>query len=189
MPQPLPDDIRQAILDDIRDGQLGCRAIARKHDVSPSTVSSLAKAAKVPDAFERSNQQKGARARAFDAKAERARLIEELYGEARLIKSWVFSPYTQIVSTPFGPELVTTKLPPMRDRLAAMTAFGIALDKALKLEKVDDDAGAAAGKSMVNDLFGALKLAYHQIVEEEAAEAEVDLTAPMELVEDPGGVG
>lgn len=42
MPAPLPAEQRQAISDDIRAG-LGCNATARKHHVSPSTVSGIAR--------------------------------------------------------------------------------------------------------------------------------------------------
>lgn len=43
MPAPLARETREAIAEDIRAG-LGCNAIARKHHVSPSTVSNIARA-------------------------------------------------------------------------------------------------------------------------------------------------
>lgn len=42
MPKPLAHEQRTAIADDIRAG-MGCNAIARKHGVSPSTVSKIAR--------------------------------------------------------------------------------------------------------------------------------------------------
>lgn len=43
MPAPLAAEVRAAIADDIRAGELGCRAIARKHQVAASTVSTIAR--------------------------------------------------------------------------------------------------------------------------------------------------
>lgn len=174
MPPPLNDTKRASILADIQARQLSRNAIARKHHVSPGTVSNIAKAAHVTDAFDRSKTENATRARVFDAKAARARLIEDLYGDAQRLRARAWEPYTQIVSGPAGPELVTTKLPPLRDQQAGYTALAICVDKALKLEAIDSDQGTEAGKTMIGDLRSALGLAYDALEAQEQAEAGAD---------------
>jgi hypothetical protein len=180
MPAPLDPVIREAILTDVRAGDLSRNAIARKHGVANATVTKLAKDAHVVGAFDRTNTEKGMRARAFDAKVARAELIERLYGDAERFRLRAWEPYTQVVASVMGPAFVTTKLPPLRDQQAAFTSLGIAIDKAIKLEDVDNDQGAAAGRTMVNDLFGALQLAYHEIVTEEQLAAGQLVEPPLE---------
>lgn len=177
MPPRTPDDVRDAILADIRAGQKSCRQIARDHKISPATVSALAKAAHIPDAFERSHTKRASEARAFDAKAARAELIEQLYGDAQRFRQRAWDPYTTPVVAGNAVTLVTLNQPPLRDQQAAYVALAVCVDKALVLEAKDDDQGAGAGRTMINDLFGAFQLAYHQQVVEERA---VDLTAPTE---------
>ena len=172
----IPDDQRAAILADVRAGEMSCRAIGTKHGVSHAIVSKLAKAAGLEFAAARQTTAATKTAK-FDAKAARLQLMEDLYGDAQRFRDRLWSPYTQVVSGPLGPELVTTRLPPLREQQSAMTSIGIAVDKAIKLEEHDSEDGSAAGKTMLNDLFGAFQLAYHQIVTEES---EVDLTAPLE---------
>ena len=178
MPAPLSDEVRAAILADIADGKLSRNKIAEKHGVSRGTVTNLAKAHVGDTAFDRTHAEKGARARAFDARAARAELIEQLYGDAQRFRERAWSPYTQVVTGPMGPEFVTTKLPPLRDQQAGYTSLAITLDKALTLERHDSDEGSAAGKTMVNDLFGAFELAYHQIVAEDEAVPDEDEAVP-----------
>lgn len=163
MPPRLSDEVRAAILADITAGKLSRNAIAAKHGVSRGTVTKLAHTHVGGTAFDRTHADKGATARRFDARAARATLIEQLYGDAQRLRDRAWSPYTQIVAGPAGPELVTTKLPPLRDQQAAYTAIAIALDKALALEKHDADDGATHGKTMINDLFAALGLAHARL--------------------------
>lgn len=74
MPRPIDDELRAAILDDINAGQLSRNAIARKHDVSASTVTKVARQAKKPDAFDRSKTRDATRARMADIADLRSRL-------------------------------------------------------------------------------------------------------------------
>lgn len=178
MPSRTPEHVRDAILADIRAGQKSCRQIARDHGVSASTVSGLARSAHIPEAFERSHTKNASAARSFDAKAARAELIEQLYGDAQRLRQRAWDPYTTVVGSGDATTLVTLKMPPLRDQQSAYTAIAIAIDKAAAMESRDDDGGAGAGKTMVNDLFGAFRLAYHQQVAE--AQADVDLSAPTE---------
>lgn len=180
----IPDDKRAQILADAAAGELSCRAIGEKYGVSHAIVSKLAKEAGVTFAAAR---QTGAAAvvAKFDAKKARVQLTQDLYEDAQRLRGRMWSKYTQVVSGPLGPELVTTNLPPLRDQQSAMTSIGIAVDKASKLEDRDTEDGSGVGKTMVNDLFGALQLAYHQMVTEEAP---IDLEAPMDTYERPPGV-
>jgi transposase-like protein len=179
VPARTPDDVRDAILADIRAGQKSARRIAKDHQVAPSTVTKLAAEAHIPAAFERSNTKTRAatEARRFDAKAARAEMIEQLYGDAQRLRARAWEPYTVVVGSGDSMALVTLKQPPLRDQQAAYTGLAICLDKALVLEAKDDDQGAGAGKTMINDLFEAFQLAYHQQITEER---EVDLTAATE---------
>lgn len=178
MPSRTPDHVRDAILADIRAGKKSCRQIARDHHVAPSTVSALGR--EISDtAFVRSDTknaptERATAARVFDARQARSELIEQLYGDAQRFRARAWDPYTVVVGSGPSTQLVTLKQPPLRDQQAAYTGLAIALDKALALEGKDDDGGAGAGKTMVNDLFGAFALAYHQQITEER---EVDLTA------------
>ncbi|MCM2394348.1 hypothetical protein [Streptomyces albipurpureus] len=90
MPPRIPADTRAAILADIQAGHLSCRAIAKAHGVSPSTVSKLAADAIPVDAFERSQTKKATEAATADAASRRAvlgtawlSLAEEAVAQAR----------------------------------------------------------------------------------------------------------
>lgn len=76
MPAPIPDDERAAILDDVRAGQLSCKAIGRKHGRSASAVSGIAKAAGIVDAFGRSQTKEATAARVADQAERRAELAD-----------------------------------------------------------------------------------------------------------------
>ena len=170
MGAPLDPDKRNAITADIHAGQLSRNAIGKKHGVSAATVGNIAKAAGIDDAFDRTLTKRATRARTFDAKLARAQLIIDLYGDAQRFRERIWAEYTQIVQVPAGYEFCSTILPPLRDQQAGATAMAICLDKAVALEKVDDDGGAAAGKTMVNDLYVALKSVHAALVTEDGAD-------------------
>ncbi|MEU6033983.1 hypothetical protein ABZ801_01095 [Actinomadura sp. NPDC047616] len=185
MPPRLSDDVRAAIIADIDSGQLSRNAIARKHGVAPSVVTKLARQAGNPKAFDRTNTAKATEAAQMDAKALRASLIADLYADAQRFRARSWEPYTQVISGPDGPELVTTKLPPLRDQQAGYTALAICLDKALKLESVDADNGAEAGRTMVGELRAALGLAYTALTGENPTTGVATETPGEESETDP----
>jgi transposase-like protein len=158
MPKPLSQAKRNAIIRDIKAGKPR-NEIARHHGVSGSTVTKLAKDSGLTDAFDRSQTENAVRARQFDARAARAQLVRDLYEDAQRFRARGWSPYTQIVSGPAGSELVTTKLPPLRDQQAAYTSLGICVDKAAKLEAVDVADGSAGARSLLGQLSEALSVA------------------------------
>lgn len=168
MGSKLPDAKRSAIVEAIRSGGT-CRGIAREHKVSHAIVSKIAKEEGL--SFDRAAQTAAATAAAeFDARQARATLIRRSYEHAAHFLDRARAAYTTTITTQHGIDWVTYAEPSPGDQRNLMTSFGIAVDKALALEKHDNDGGAAAGRTMVNDLFGALRLAYHQIVQEDAAE-------------------
>lgn len=80
MPAPLPLERRQAIAEDIRAG-IGRNAIARKHQVSPSTVTGIARDEQLhfPDDWMTTRASLSRQHHAADARAQReARLIQDL---------------------------------------------------------------------------------------------------------------
>jgi transposase-like protein len=168
----IPDGQREAILADVRAGGLSCRAIAKKHGVSAATVSGLAREHGLT--FERSDGKTRAAtaARAFDAKTARAQMIERLHGDAERFRERAWQPCTTLIGT--GPQAmwVTTNLPSFRDQQSAYTSLGIALDKALTLERHDDDSGQAAGQNMLGDLMAALGAVHERIVAEDDTAAD-----------------
>lgn len=164
--EPISDTTRDAVMAAINAGG-SCRGIAREHKVSPGYVSKLAKAMGASDAFDRTRTEPASQARKFDAKAARAAAVEALYGDFERFRQRIWSPYTQLGSGPGGTELITTLLPSLRDQQSGIVAAAVCLDKALILERHDDTQGAEAGNTMINELFGALGMAYHRIVERE----------------------
>lgn len=172
MPKPLSQDLRNAITADIKAGKKR-NQIARDHHVSGSTVTKIA--TQLTDAegqpvgdFDRSQTEKATRAKRFDSAAARAQLVEDLYGDAQRFRARGWAPYTQIVSGPAGAELVTTKMPPLRDQQSAYTSLGICVDKAAKLEAADASDGSASAKSLLGQIGQALNLAAEQISAETA---------------------
>lgn len=79
MPAPIPDDVRAAILADIKanGGERSCRGIARDHGVSDATVRKIAKDAGITDAFSRAQTKKATEASRVDHAARRAVLAEQ----------------------------------------------------------------------------------------------------------------
>ena len=163
----IPDEQRQQILAAIRAGAQSCRSIAKAFGVSPATVSALARDNGL--SFERSEGKTRAatRARIFDAKVARADMIERLHGDAERLRQRAWQPCTMLVGSGTAAAWVTTNLPSFRDQQAAYTSLGIALDKAMALERYDDDAGLTAGQTMLGDLMSALGVVHARIVAED----------------------
>jgi hypothetical protein len=166
VPRPLADDVRAAILADIRAGQLSARAIAKRHGVAASTISKLAKDAGVVDAFERTQTQKATRAVEIDNRARRAIIATELLNDVAHLRERAWSPYTVAMGTAMGVEKVTLDLPPLGEVRSAYTAIGIVLDKHLALDRHDNSGGAdvADAVSMLTNLASGIR----RIAEQEA---------------------
>lgn len=159
MPRPLADDIRAAILTDIRAGQLSARAIAKRHGVAASTISKLAKDAGVVDAFERAHTEKATRARVADDRARRAEEATAFLDDVARLRARAWQPYTVVVGTAQGAQKVTLDLPPLGEVRSAYTAMGIALDKHLALDRHDNTGGAGVtdAVSMLTNLADGIR--------------------------------
>jgi hypothetical protein len=171
VPRPLADDIRAAILTDIRAGTLSRNAIARKHGVGAATVTKLAKATGDATTFDRSQTQKATRAVEADSRSRRAQLAADLLDDAARLRARAWEAYTVVVGTAQGAETVTLELPPLGDVRSAYTAVGIVVDKHLALDRHDSTGmtGADGVRSMLGDLGTALKAAFGS---EEASDSD-----------------
>ena len=138
MPAPLPDDKRAAILADIKTGKPR-NAIARKHGVSPSTVTKIAKSAGATDAFDRSQTKAATEARIADAAAERASLVTASLAAAKAALARMYEDLSQASA---------------RD---AAVIFGIAVDKHLALERHNSGADADRAASLLGAILSDLQ--------------------------------
>lgn len=154
MPQPLTDQLRTDLIADIKAGELSRNAIARKHKVSPSTVTKYAAQADIAAPFDRSKTAAATHARQVDNTARRAALIDRLYGLSERLLDRAESPYTQVVTGPGGQAaFVTTKLPPLRDVQAAMSAVAMAMDRAGRAEDRNGSGDTDQAKGLLGALF------------------------------------
>lgn len=166
MPRPIDGQVKAAILRDIRntrdepdpDRRLTRNAIAQRHGVSTRTVTNIANAGGLSDAFSRVNTEKGARASKFDAAFRRSRLIERFYDEADYHLDRLHQPHTVPAGIgPDGPATVTTRLPALRDAQAGMIAASTAVDKALRLEDRQGDGRVDQTRSLLGALLSGLQ--------------------------------
>jgi transposase-like protein len=160
VPPPLDPQLRADILRDIQDGQLSRNEIARRRNVSPSTVSKIAKDEGQSAAFDRTQTAKATRAKQIDNAARRTVLIDRMYDVASHMLDRVTSPYTQVVSGPAGAEFVTTKLPPLRDAQAGMSSAAIAIDKAARMEAANGDSRVEQARTLLGGLMSDLVAAH-----------------------------
>jgi transposase-like protein len=151
VPAPIPADKRAAILADIKAGRLTRGAIARKHDVSTTTVSNVAKNAHVNRPFSREQTKKATEARQADNAARRSALgtawldlAEAAIGQAR------------------------AELHDARADKAA-TIAGIATDKHIALERHDAGDGADDARSMLTGIMTGLGALWQQHSDSEGA--------------------
>lgn len=168
MPRPLADNVRAAILTDIRAGKLSRNAIAKKHGVGAGTVTRLAQDAAGPTPFDRSKTVQATRAREADTAEARAELAARrtafavrLQGVAEAEADRLHAPtlywdwggkdhtYAQKVQ----PE------PTAGDRRAIMGSIAVAVDKSLRLVPPTED-GAAESRSAISDLLAGLTANY-----------------------------
>ena len=155
MPKPIPARKRKAILADIQTGTKSRNQIARDHHVSPSTVTGIAKQAGIDNAFDRSQTEKGTRAREVDCKVLRAQLKVDLLHDAQALRKRAWSRYQVVVGSAEGAEIVDLELPPLPDVRAAYTSIGIAADKSIRLEQHDsDDGGMSAVDQWLRGMLG-----------------------------------
>lgn len=139
MPAPLDPAKREAIADSIRKGAgtASCRGIAAEHEVSPSTVRTIAKEIGLPEAFARTQTKNATRAKVADAASRRAGLATTMLDLAERIAQRAREPYTVIIATKDDVFREQLDEPPLDQVRQAMTALGIAVDKHIALIKFD----------------------------------------------------
>lgn len=142
MPAPLDPQVREAIEADIQDGHLSRNDIARKHHVSGSTVTKLAKhleANGAPPSFDRSATKHATAAKSADNAAERERLRGLLLSDAHRLREQLWLPCTV---HHFGGKdnthnSIDLERPTFADQRQIMTSVGIAVDKIVRLDVGD----------------------------------------------------
>lgn len=153
MPPRTKPEIEQAIIADIKSDKYSTREIAKRHDVSISTVSKIGK--QVPNAFERASTKKALTARNVDMKAQRAQLAQDLLDDAQRLRDRAWGQYTYYERGVQGPCLVTLDQPPLGEVRNAYTSIGIVLDKHDKIMQGDRDPhGLAAVDSWLRSITG-----------------------------------
>lgn len=167
----IPAKTRDAILDDVRAGGMSVRAIADKHQVSRSTVSTYAKAAGIDGGFDRSKTAAATAARVVDLAARRAEVSELLLTKARDLVEQIDEPH--LVFNIGGKDNTftgrTLDKPPTGDIRNLMQAASTALQRHIELDKFDRDRNGGPAAGFVGELAAALGVAYDQMV---AAESE-----------------
>ncbi|GIM88885.1 hypothetical protein [Paractinoplanes toevensis] len=147
----IPDEKRAAVLADVKSGEKSRNQIARDHDVSVGSVTNIARAAGMTDAFDRSSVENATRAAVADNRSRRAALASALLDDADKFRARAWGKYEYYERGQFGPELVSLDKPPLRDAKEAYVALGIALDKHVVLERHD-----ATDPGVMGSLLGTL---------------------------------
>lgn len=151
MPAPLDPAKRDAIAQAIRDG--GKRnEIARQHDVSPSTVTGIAKQEGLTDAFDRTQTKRATEARNADLASRRAELATKLMDRAFWLEAQIDQERPYIARSKDGVEVIMS-VPEPKDIQALMTSVGIAVDKVGVLTR-DDAEGLTAVDAWLKSITG-----------------------------------
>lgn len=153
----IPDEKRQAIRADIEAGNTR-NDVARKHGVSSSTVTKVAKEFGLT--FDRSATRAATEARRADLAARRAEVSAEFLRRAREALAQMDQPH---LAFSFGGKDNTYNekrldSPPTGDKRNLMTIAGIGLQRHLDIERHDNDTGDSA-RSMLTELFAGIKAA------------------------------
>lgn len=161
MPPPIPDTKRTAILEDIRTGEHSARAIAKRHGVAPTTVTSIAKDAGIEDAFGREQTENATRARLADLKALRTEVSEKFLTRANELLDQMGQPH--LVHSFGGKDNIYNEAlldrAPTGDLRNLMTSAAVGIDKHLKILQADLGSGADSAASMLGGIADALKAA------------------------------
>jgi transposase-like protein len=155
MPAPLDPAKRAAITADIRAGG-GRNAIARKHDVGPSTVTLIAQQEGLTDAFDRTVTKRATKARNADVSARRAELKALLVEDAHRLRALLWEPCTVYK---FGGKdntlnHVDLDEPDFEGKRNLMTSVGIKVEK---LERLDLGGGIEEAAGLIRDLVDSIR--------------------------------
>lgn len=142
----LPDEVRQAVIDDLRSGQYGRNEIARRNNVGKSTVTYIANQENLDSTRHTTITEEATRAMAASNRERREQLKEQMYGDIQRLRVRAWSPWSREVVTKEGIEQLTADLPPLPEVLAAYKAIQLNLDGIFKLDAID-----AAGSGSAED--------------------------------------
>lgn len=131
--------------------------IAKRVGRSPSTVSKIVHES--GGAFDRSRTAAATEAKQQDNKARRAALIDRLYGRAEHnLDTLESDQYAYTATTVNGIETQQLAHVPAQDERHLSSAISTNLTSAARLENVDADDAAAAGRSVLGGIAAALGL-------------------------------
>lgn len=145
----IPDDVREAVAEDLRAGLMSTRDIADKHSIGLASVSRIAGQYGI-EAGDRSVVKRAVEARKVDIAAEQARLAQLLIGDAFRLRDRAWEPQTVALSGKHGVEIVEIPTP-AGDFRNFYTSIGIIVDKVNVLTRDDSD-GMAAVDSWLRSL-------------------------------------
>jgi transposase-like protein len=158
MPPPLDPDKREAIAQAIRDG--GKRnEVARQFEVSPSTVTTIAKNEGIDGAFDRTATKRATEARNADTSARRAALKGLLVEDAHRLRAQLWQP---CVMHNFGGKdnthnSIELPQPTFEQQRNIMTSVGIAVQRVADLEKLDMGGGVEEAAGLIRDLVDSIR--------------------------------
>lgn len=143
MPNRLPDDVRDAVKADIREGLLSAAAIAKKHGIGRSTVCGISKEITPPagrEWFDRTETKKATAVAHEDNKARRQRIATKLLTRVEEFLDQMDRPY--VVYNFGGKENTYNEhemdRPPTQAIKDLMVAAGIGSQRAIELIQFDD---------------------------------------------------
>lgn len=137
----LPDEVRQAVIDDLRSGEYGRNEIARRNNVGKSTVTWIANRENLDSTRHTTITEEATRAMAATNRERREQLKEQMYGDIQRLRVRAWSRWTREVVTKEGIESLTAELPPLPEVLAAYKAIQLNLDGIFKLDALDSAQG------------------------------------------------
>jgi hypothetical protein len=148
--------------------------IAREVGRAPSTVGHIAALAGL--SFDRAKTRVAVEAKQIDNRQRRGEIVNGLYREAaKILARLGTDSYDATGTAPNGSVVVTTiRTVPAHDLRHLSSSLATLTGAAVRLEQVDADTGAEAGRTMISELQVALGLAYAAMVAEEEERSEGD---------------
>lgn len=135
--RPLPTEVRDAVIEDLKAGQFGRNEIARRNYVGHATVTRIAHEEGLDPSLGNTQTQQATRAVAIETKRKREQLKEELLNDVQRLRVRAWSAWSKEVVTKDGIESLTAELPPLPEVHSAYKSIGISLDSYFKLEALD----------------------------------------------------
>lgn len=137
---------------ELYDKGLGCNAIAKELGVSASTISAWAKSEGL--AFDESRSEVAVNARRTSRAARRSDIIDRLYDRTEhLLDRLEADEFKTLASGEYGASsTMTLDYVPTADEKNIAATINVYLDRAAKLELVDDADGVAEADSMLGRL-------------------------------------